>query len=490
MADEDRAWLEKVVSEGVRDDFKAMTEIYSRLCNYLDLAATNPPPPLHRGTGDGASGPISTDQSLPPAAPGSVPATDEAVNISTGAATDFAPPPPPPPAAQASAAGVPPEAAAGTASAGSRAGALSTFIAAAPSFSSPPAGLPEAESAAVEAGASGETRGAAEGVVALEEGLLNDLDELQEIVEQIDAAATFAKIGGFGRLIALVAPASRPEKLRLRAASVIATLTKNNPPAQQVGWPPPHLRLGSGGRACSRRCFRQPLWLPALIEAVSAAAQPDDTSPPAAASSTPPAAALSLPLQRAILHALSSSVMGLAPVEDALCLEPGFQGFLAQALSQEGGGEGRGGDGDGEAVARASTYEEESCKLRSKAAFVLKALISAPEASRERAEALWPAVLGLLTGLEALAARDAGGEDDPAAARESCIEALLAASRGLDGDRVVRDLGARVSRVAARRRHSLVAARGAATRSQEDLDCADFELGLWSEWDALTGPAQ
>ena len=31
------------------------------------------------------------------------------------------------------------------------------------------------------------------------------LQELQEIVEQIDMATTFAKIGGFGRLIALVA---------------------------------------------------------------------------------------------------------------------------------------------------------------------------------------------------------------------------------------------------------------------------------------------
>lgn len=40
--------------------------------------------------------------------------------------------------------------------------------------------------------------------------------ELQEIVEQIDAASTFAKIGGFGRLIALVAPARRPEKVGLR----------------------------------------------------------------------------------------------------------------------------------------------------------------------------------------------------------------------------------------------------------------------------------
>lgn len=62
--------------------------------------------------------------------------------------------------------------------------------------------------------------------------------------------------------------------------------------------------------------------------------------------------------------------------------------------------------------------------------------------------------------------------------------------RGVDGDRVVRDLGARISRIAARRRQALVEARRAASGSQEDLDTAEFELGLWSEWDALTGPAQ
>ena len=55
-------------------------------------------------------------------------------------------------------------------------------------------------------------------------------------------------------------------------------------------------------------------------------------------------------------------------MEDALCLEPGFQGFLSQALSQEGVG----GNGDGEAAAALAEREEEGCKLRSKAAFVLK----------------------------------------------------------------------------------------------------------------------
>lgn len=58
---------------------------------------------------------------------------------------------------------------------------------------------------------------------------------------------------------------------------------------------------------------------------------------------------------------------------------------------------------------------------------------------------------------------------------------------------MVRDLGGRVSRVAARRRQVLVEARGTATSEggqEEDLDSSDFELGLWLEWDALTGPAQ
>lgn len=66
--------------------------------------------------------------------------------------------------------------------------------------------------------------------------------------------------------------------------------------------------------------------------------------------------------------------MGLAPVEDALCLDPRFQEFLGRALAQEGEGEGEeagAGEGDDGAVAGA-LEEEESCRLRSKAAFVLK----------------------------------------------------------------------------------------------------------------------
>lgn len=172
---QDRAWLEKVVSEGVRDDFKAMTEIYSRLCTYLDLAATNPPPPLHRG--GQASGPTPTDQSSsPPAASGGLPATGTGtVNIRTGAATDFVP-------AHASAAqgtGIPPEAAPGTTPAAANGGgALSTFIAAAPSFSSSSAGLPETGSAAADGAGTGEGGGGgtAEGLATLEERVLNDLE--------------------------------------------------------------------------------------------------------------------------------------------------------------------------------------------------------------------------------------------------------------------------------------------------------------------------
>lgn len=140
------------MSEGVRDDFKAMTEIYSRLCTYLDLAATNPPPPLPRPSGP--PGPSSGT-----------------VSISTGSATDFVPPPAPAPAS------TPSEAAPGEVSAASGGGgALSTFIVAPPSFSSAPAGLPAAAGAA--AGGGGEAgRGSTAGELAeLEEGIMNDLD--------------------------------------------------------------------------------------------------------------------------------------------------------------------------------------------------------------------------------------------------------------------------------------------------------------------------
>lgn len=69
--------------------------------------------------------------------------------------------------------------------------------------------------------------------------------------------------------------------------------------------------------------------------------------------------------------------MGLAPVEDALCREPGFQGFLTRALSQEGetgslAAVGSDGENAAAAAAALAAHEEESCKLRSKAAFVLK----------------------------------------------------------------------------------------------------------------------
>ncbi|CAM9890477.1 unnamed protein product [Ectocarpus sp. 8 AP-2014] len=473
MGDEDRAWLEKVVSEGVRDDFKTMTDIYSRLCAYLDRAASNPAPALpscpHRlasGEDPTAEGEGSTAVS----GAGGAMTTAGTVGIRSGAPSDFVPPQPPPPDtdASASATGAVPATAAGGE------GALSTFTVAAPSFTSPPVGQ-TAAAAAVAGGATsggvGEGGCTAEELRALEAGVLDDLEELQDIVEQIDMAGTFAKIGGFGRLIALVTPSRRPEKLRLRAASLIATLTKNNPPAQAA--------------FSSSRGHKALIEVVAAQVAAAAATSPNNTASPetpgdASDASPPSAPSLSLPLQRAILHALSSSVMGLAPVEDALCLEPGFREFLAQALSQAG-----------EVTGGATGAAGESSKLRSKAAFVLKALISSPEADRARAEALWPAVLGLVAGLEALAA---GDQEDPAAALETCIEALLAASRSPDGDRLVRDLRSRVSRVTARRRQVLVETREATASAgggqEDDADSAEYELGLWSEWDALTGPAQ
>ncbi|CAN0294787.1 unnamed protein product, partial [Ectocarpus sp. 12 AP-2014] len=353
MGDEDRAWLEKVVNEGVRDDFKTMTDIYSRLCAYLDRAASNPAPALpscpHRLAGGQEPTAEGVENTAVSGAGGAI-TTTGAVGIGSGAPSDFVPPQPPPAAtdASASATGAVPATAAGGE------GALSTFTVAAPSFSSPPVGQTAAAAAAAggaTSGGVGEGGCTAEELKALEAGVLDDLEELQDIVEQIDMAATFAKIGGFGRLIALVTPSRRPEKLRLRAASLIATLTKNNPPAQAA--------------------FSSSRGHKALIEVVAAqvapvAISPNNTASPetpgdASDASPPSAPSLSLPLQRAILHALSSSVMGLAPVEDALCLEPGFREFLAHALSQAG-------EGTGGATGTAG----ESSKLRSKAAFVLK----------------------------------------------------------------------------------------------------------------------
>lgn len=64
--------------------------------------------------------------------------------------------------------------------------------------------------------------------------------------------------------------------------------------------------------------------------------------------------------------------------------------------------------------------------------------------------------------------------------------------RSLDGDRVVRELGPRVSNVIATRRQALVEARqgGGAASREGDAESAEFELGLWSEWENLTGPPQ
>lgn len=62
--------------------------------------------------------------------------------------------------------------------------------------------------------------------------------------------------------------------------------------------------------------------------------------------------------------------------------------------------------------------------------------------------------------------------------------------RSLDGDRVLRELGPRVSRVIARRRQALVEARQGGAPLEGDAESAEFELGLWSEWENITAPPQ
>lgn len=189
-----------------------MTDIYGRLCTYLDLAAINPSSPLPRpiglpeeetigvtsaASGEGEETASSGDQ---PSA-GGVPATGT-VTIGAGSVSDFVPPPPLPPAADTSAplgaaataaAAVPPDpvVALGTtnpaAVRGSGGDALSTFIAAprSSSSSSSPAASPTAGAgagsgsgvaAAAASGRVGEGCCTAEELKALEEGVMDDLD--------------------------------------------------------------------------------------------------------------------------------------------------------------------------------------------------------------------------------------------------------------------------------------------------------------------------
>lgn len=181
-----------MVSEGVRDDFKTMSDIYGRLCTYLDLAATNPSP-LPRGPREEASRATSTvsaaseetaTRDQPSAFASYAVSATGAVTISTGTASDFVPPPLPPAVdisatlgAAAAAAAVPPDPVVvpGTTTPAtvnsSGEGALSTFIATQhSSSSSPPAALPMASSGV------GEECGTAEELKVLEEGVMNDLD--------------------------------------------------------------------------------------------------------------------------------------------------------------------------------------------------------------------------------------------------------------------------------------------------------------------------
>ena len=68
---------------------------------------------------------------------------------------------------------------------------------------------------------------------------------------------------------------------------------------------------------------------------------------------------------------------------------------------------------------------------------ITQALVGAPGASVERVKALWPAILGLALGLEEITQQATRGEEDAeeggrgitAVARETYIEALVAAGR-------------------------------------------------------------
>ena len=94
-----------------------------------------------------------------------------------------------------------------------------------------------------------------------------------------------------------------------------------------------------------------------------------------ATSSSPASSRLSFALQRAILHALSCSVMGATAGEDELCKDARFQAFLAGALAQQGLGVSTADEGASTEEGGEGMDNEEGAKLRSKAAFVLKVIM-------------------------------------------------------------------------------------------------------------------
>lgn len=125
-----------MVSEGVRDDMKVMTEIYGRLCDYLDDLASSTTPAAQPPTARANAG--EQPQSTP-------------AEVSGSTADNVLQPPPPPATALSGAAGM-----------------LSTYVA------PPPA---TAASAVVGEGA-GRGGGGVEGVGGGErlEGIMNDLE--------------------------------------------------------------------------------------------------------------------------------------------------------------------------------------------------------------------------------------------------------------------------------------------------------------------------
>ncbi|CAM9660487.1 unnamed protein product [Discosporangium mesarthrocarpum] len=459
MSDEDRQWLESVLKEGVKDEAKEMAQIFERLCGYLDRS---------QGTSSGskatmARGPVQAqgrcddnDEGTlgdPVAGRATVLGTPLTLSRGSGQLSLFVPTPPLPPAPDN-------EGETDVAEAGAGVGAPGV------------PGASKGKEAPVPGKAVGGKGGAATLLPSEEEvqQVVEDLEELRDIVEQVDMATTFVRIGGFGRLMALAGWSSQPYKVRCLAASVIATLTKNNPPAQAAF-------SSSGG-------------MRAMIEV---------------ASTPTPATAGHWAMRRAALHAISCSATGNSAAEGALLQEEGLSECLERALladlapGEEEGGGGMG-DGGGALGSGASAVQEtreqgleEIGRLRAKAAFLLKALVGAPGAGADRVNALWPALVAILTVLErhrgvgavprAGSVKEGKGEGwdnlHRAGSREVMIEAILAAARSAGGGRVLKELGRRVSAIRADR-CTLLRARAHGVDENERV-----ELGLWGEWEAV-----
>jgi hypothetical protein len=129
------------------------------------------------------------------------------------------------------------------------------------------------------------------------EHMLALLEELRDIVEQIDFAHSFAKMGGLPFLLGACSEPRVPLEVRVQCAKLLATLAQNNPDVQRVA----HV---ADAASILRQLFLQ-------------------------SADAPPA------FRAALLQALSAVVRGHAPLEGEFLLSEAASPLLLPLLSPE-----------------------------------------------------------------------------------------------------------------------------------------------------------